>query len=65
MRETKVRRIRETEEEEEVEQAEKLKQFDIKERVGSMRSKLEINQLEEEDWEKEVRRVEKAMALRF
>ena len=62
MREPKVRRIRETEEEEEVEQAEKLKQFDIKERVGSMRSKLDINQL---GGEKEVRRVEKAMAQRF
>ena len=46
MREPRVRRIRETEEEAEVEKAEKLKQFDIKERVGSMRSKLEINQME-------------------
>ena len=53
MREPRVRRIRETEEEAEVEKAEKLKQFDIKERVGSMMSKLEINQMEKEDWEEE------------
>ena len=36
-----------------MEQAEKLKQFDIKERVGSMRSKLNMNQMGEEDWEEE------------
>ena len=36
-----------------MEKAEKLKQFDIKERVGSMRSKLEMNQMGEEDWEEE------------
>ena len=53
MREPRVRRIRETEEKAEVEKAEKLKQFDIKERVGSMRSKLNMNQMGEEDWEEE------------
>ena len=49
MREPRVRRIKETEEEAEVEKAEKLKHFDSKERVGSMRSKLEMNQMGEED----------------
>ena len=53
MREPRVRRIKETEEEAEVEKAEKLKHFDLKERVGSMRSKLEMNQMGEEDWEEE------------
>ena len=53
MRETKVRRIRETEEEVEMESSEKLKQFDIKEKVGSMRTTLKINQMEEDDWEEE------------
>ena len=46
MREPRVRRVRETEEETGVEKEEKLKQFDIKERVGSVRSKLEMNQME-------------------
>ena len=53
MREPRVRRVRETEEELEVEKAEKLEHFDIKERVGSMRSKLEMNQMKEEDWEED------------
>ena len=53
MRETKIKRIREREEEIEMESAEKLKQFDIKERVGSMRTTLDINHMEEDDWEED------------
>ena len=53
MRETKIKRIREREEEIEMESAEKLKQFDIKERVRSMRTTLNIKQMEEDDWEEE------------
>ena len=36
-----------------MEKAEKLKQSDIKEIVGSMRSKLDMNQMGKEDWEEE------------
>ena len=36
-----------------MESAEKLKQFDMKETVRSMRTTININQMEEEDWEEE------------
>ena len=32
---------------------EKVEHFTLQERVGSMRSKLELNELTEEDWEEE------------
>ena len=53
MREPRVRRIREHEEEAEEEKVEKVEHFTLQERVGSMRSKLEMNQLTEEAWEEE------------
>ena len=53
MREPRVGWIRELEEEEEEVKAEKVEHFTLKERVGSMRSKLEMNQLTEVDWEDE------------
>ena len=53
MREPRVRRIREHEEGAEEEKVEKVEHFTLQERVGSMRSKLEMNQLTEEDWEEE------------
>ena len=53
MREPRIRRIKENEEEAEEEKVEKGRHFELKERVGSMRSKLEMNQLTEDDWEEE------------
>ena len=49
MREPRVRRIRVHEEEAEEEKVEKVEHFTLQERVGSMRSKLGMNQLTEED----------------
>ena len=53
MREPRVRRIREHEEEAEEEKVEKVEHFTLQERVESMRPKLEMNKLSEEDWEEE------------
>ena len=43
MRETKINRVREREEEIEKESAERLKLIDIKERIGSIRTTLNVN----------------------
>ena len=53
MRETKINRVREREEEIEKESAERLKLIDIKERIGSIRTTLNVNEIEEEDFEEE------------
>ena len=53
MREPRIRRVRDYEEEAEEEKVERVGHFTLQERVGSMRSKLEMNELTEDDWEEE------------
>ena len=53
MREPRIRRVRDYEEEEEEEKVERVGHFTLQERVGSMRSKLEMNELTDDDWEEE------------
>ena len=55
-REPKVRRVKDKEEEwEEEEKGEKKGLFSLQERVGSLRSHLEVKEMTEDDWEDEKR----------
>ena len=53
IREPRIRRVKDYEEEEEEGIEEKAGHFTLQERVGSMRTKLEMNEQTEDDWEEE------------
>ena len=54
MREPKIRRVKDNEDEwEEEEKVERRRLFTLQERVGSLRSKLEVTEMTEDDWEEE------------